>query len=621
MSKTTVLRTAAARISATLMATVATLIATASPALAAGDQSHTSGLDLLPGFRWSSPTDGNLLYTSRGLGAFLNPADTIISSIFNGIAAILLTLADFMWQAMMWVAAFATSDGVQESMLAPTNEFFAGIAGAVFGSYDQNGTFHLSGVALAIFAVAMIGVIGAIMRRGRRASFIGRTSQVIAAFAVLSYFVVSVALADGEPFGTGTPGWFAKVSLDSVTDGAQFLASGPIVDGDWGVTGGTMQDVAGDGRSGGGKYSCIPYVERLYLEAKSQKVDPTAIMLSRLWEYGWAIPYYQAQFGSTWIGEDVGCRILEGQADVSIHDQYMRQSLTGNAAPYDIFLVRGDPSDLNVKRVLLWASCAGDGPGGNMVTPWQMAQTAHGEFSCAEAMADMGSHAAAQTTPGFRDKVAENTGKVIKMGSKFVCDLGSYLNPISVTDVSEGDPCEADSEKIGGAVQNILDAPTANEKLTAILEERWEKYGTYSGSGGATGTYLAARNNDRFNKRQLSNEFSAHVLMMPGITDDAAPGRVAAAFGAAFSSAVAFLYMMPLVLGLAFSNVVVMIGFALLPVSILLLAMHQTRSMGRRALYLTIGSLTTKVVLMVVFLLYTGVSSLAFWLLATMGVV
>ena len=89
----------------------------------------------------------------------------------------------------------------------------------------------------------------------------------------------------------------------------------------------------------GNPYSCQAYMAYLYNVATSGRspVDSTAVAFSRMWERTWYAHYAAAQFGDYEVGQAAGCRVLEALAHSDSNDgpgvvqtQYNLQAAAAN---------------------------------------------------------------------------------------------------------------------------------------------------------------------------------------------------------------------------------------------------------------------------------------------------
>lgn len=264
-----------------------------------------TGWNYLPAWRWQSFDGIGWFHTNLGYG----PASAGDAAL-DLIRSVFFDIAGLVWSLTLWLLRTAMTFTLPRAIGIGLDHTAAVVGGVLFSS----------GVAVVITVVAFLLAVFAIVVRGER-SF----RRVV--MALLPFVLLGLVTRAAETGGPGSPSWILN-GASNITN----WAAGAAVQ---------LSNKISTGSSGGVPApSCQAYIDALHSDFLAHPPDglsptdaSTGIALSDLWERGMYGLWAQAQFGASPAALRVACRALENHVGVPPATQAAIEAQAGMATP------------------------------------------------------------------------------------------------------------------------------------------------------------------------------------------------------------------------------------------------------------------------------------------------
>jgi len=465
------------------LAVLGTTIFLAAPAAFASTNAAEApgwtGWSFLPAWRWQS-FDGigwfhtNLGYTDPG-GAALD----LIRSVFFDIAGLV-------WSLTLWLLRTAMTFTLPRTIGLGLDHITGVIGGVLFSS----------GVAVVVTVVAFLLAAFAIVVRGER-SF----RRVV--MALLPFVLLGLVTRAAETGGPGSPSWILNGASD-VTNWAAGAAA-------------QLSNKISTGSSGGVPApSCQAYIDALHSDflahppaGLSTTDASTGVALSDLWERGMYGLWAQAQFGASPAALRVACRALENHVGVPPATQAAIEAQAGMATPsagvagqhpFDLTNLSGvvvNAAEQTNPFLQLWDAVTGSGtptitggiygplPGEPSITQdtyaWAMCETKGGSWVATPEFANL-TYSAGGTTKTWA-QMAPNECKLWWNRGEFIYNTSGKQNKILsfFTSPFGGGAPNAFALDTGGAIAAATSVPHTASAETFL--DTWNGHNAPAGLG------------------------------------------------------------------------------------------------------------------------------------------
>ena len=314
----------------------------------------------LPAWRWNGSANG-----------FMNPPGLAgLANISNALATICFGIASFCWRLTLFLVQLAIRVDPIEPMLATIDRTFASIGGLVIDS----------GLWVLILLVAVFVVAAQMLRPGGRGVF--RTVLgMLVPVALLLTMTAAARTDNGTGRRVGSPSWIVTEAQGAVNSIGLTLSTALT------ETATDAFDQANPDADNRNRLDCGNYTDHLEDRFRQRTAaaglsgpeQTFAIQVSSMWERTILDPWTDKQFGSSYYGSRVNCRLLEWRSGRSAAEQ---RDLTSDAARGRLPTTAHTPSDRYSPPDTEWYNGRGSGaannpvvftdPGGDERTRWAL---------------------------------------------------------------------------------------------------------------------------------------------------------------------------------------------------------------------------------------------------------